>query len=95
MKQLIALTLLSGLLSVALYACDSPVIDSYRMEVTVADFNEDSGRAIVMREDGHVFIHDMMNTRTPQIGDVFLCEYDTCGTEEVDDDILAGSVYVA
>ena len=94
MKQLFTITIVSGLLAIALCACDAQQTEehsSYMINATVAEVMDDT--MTIVRDDGHVFTHTIINGHTPQVDDIVCCWYDTNDTKKIEDDRLIGASF--
>ena len=94
MKQLLTITIVSGLLAIALCACDAQQTEehsSYLMSATVAEVAD--GEMTIVREDGHIFTHEVCGDHAPQVDDIVCCWYDTNDTKQVEDDELISMSY--
>ena len=71
MKQLFTIAIVSGLLAIALCACDAQQTEehsSYLISATVAEVA--NGEITIVREDGHVFSHEVCGDHTPQVDSI-------------------------
>ena len=93
MKQFLTITIVSGLLAIALCACDAQQTEEhsgYLINATVLEAVD--GKVVVEREDGHVFEHKMHGD-LPTVGETVCCWYDTKDTKQVEDDFLVSMSY--
>lgn len=80
--------------AVAMCACSNGVVETYHTYAVVDSFSNTDQTVTIIREDGHIFTHDLLNGQMPQIGDTLYCEYATNGTNTVTDDEIIWCEFV-